>query len=184
MITSTVKLNSARAMYIPFDYEVQSDEKGNTLSVTAKDTVVIEYGELTEEQFIKKAEKSVNSVWGHFLGIIKGSETTDTFKVEMSEEQFMELGHVIQPDESKLGLVTRTLKSYTVTYEAIASDKSFHTETVTVKKLVPKQLEKALDEDAKSKGYVMVFSYEKPIESEALYGLEREQFIIKAKVAE
>lgn len=185
MITSTVKLTTARVIYIPQDYKITVDdtEKKNVLSVSAKDTVVMEYGEITREQLIKKATKTVNLVYGGtFLGIMPESVTEDSFKVEMSEEKFMELGHILSEDESKVGLVTRTLKSYRVKYTAVSLDRGFHEFTVSVKQLHPKQLEKALQEDAIKKGCAVVFSHEKPEPSEELYGLDRLDFIANGKV--
>lgn len=185
MITSTVKLTTARVIYVPQDFSITVDdtEQKNVLSVSAKDTVVMEYGEITREQLIKKATKTVNLVYGGtFLSIIPESITEDSFKVEMSEEKFMELGHILSEDESKLGLVTRTLKSYAVKYTAVSPDRQFHEFTANVKQLQPKQLEKALQEDAVKNGCPVLFSHEKPEPSEQLYGLDRLDFIANGKV--
>lgn len=184
MITSTIKLTTARAIYVPKDFSITVDdtEKKNVISVSAKDTLVLEYGEITREQFIKKASKTVEAIYGTFLGIIPDSVSESTFKVQMTEEKFMELGHILSEDESKVGLVTRTLKSYSVRYTAVSPDRQFHEFTANVKQLQPKQLEKALQEDAVKNGCPVLFSHEKPETSEELYGLDRLEFISNGEV--
>lgn len=167
MITSTI--NKTFGSVILCDRE-------NLQIINTDDEIL---NEMTKEQFEKAMDKKWSGKTFAFIRV-DGFDHSQV-KMEMDENTFIENARVLYDSDSKVGMITRTLKAYQVTYTAITKDRQFVTDSCYVSKLVEKQLQKQLDENAKAKGYVMVFEHEKPIAHETLYGMERYTFVEKAK---
>lgn len=162
----------------------------STINTTSFDAVVIEretlniqrffeerYGTLNEEGIGKQMEKKWTN---NFTAYVKAENIRhNEAKFGMDESLFIELAKELSDEDSKLGLITRTLKVYKVKYEAITKEREFVKDACFVKKLAGNQLEKAVNQDAKEKGYATVFQIGQPYPIETLYGMDKSEFVKK-----
>lgn len=186
-VTATIKTATARVITVNIltDHNaVKRDDK--VVSVPAYDEVVTLFGDFqNSKSFLTAIQKKYkNATAFAVVGLLANSFTTSEVKYEIDESVFIENAKILKDGDSRIGLITRNIKSYKVTYTAITSEKEFKQDSCYVSSLIEKRMKNEIDEDAKNKGYVVVFSNEKPIESESLYGMDKDKFIELGKAAQ
>lgn len=186
MITSTITECKGTAIIVnPVNMKLYRNKETGTLDfVSAYEKPFSMYGEYSIDGFFKAVKKmqAVIDMNDIVLGINEKSFVRESVKFEMEEDVFLELAHVVQEKESKLSLITRTMKSVVVKYVAVDKDRKFLDLEYSGKALDNKKLEKAIKEQATEKG-LLVFSIDLDNKSikEELYGIERSVFAKNGK---
>ena len=187
-VTATIKSATARAIFVKLTGEKKciQDEAKNVTFVSAFDDIVSLYGDYQTAKFfnetlIKKYKGSKEVV---YVGMVENSFIPFEQKYEMEESTFIENAKILAPEDSRLGLITRNIKSYMVTYTAVTKDKQFVTDSAYVSTNLEKRMKKEVEDDAKEKGYMVVFSMEVPTETESLYGMDKDKFVTLGKAVQ
>ena len=186
MITSTIAQATAKAILIDIDNIKSYRDKvtNELLSIGAYEKEFTLFGDFSLDGFAKAIRKDIekNYINVCFVGINKKSFDKQEVKMELDDDKFLELAHVVQEKESKLNLITRTLKSVSVPYVAVNKSREFIDCIYKGKALDDAKIKKAIEKECAEKG-LMLFDIGKGTTTETLYGLDKREFIKAGKLA-
>ena len=148
------------------------------------------YGEPSKEIIEKYAYKTYSGALNHgkadnvqFLSLESSSFSSDLR--EMPMDDFIILGKVLGDDDSKLGMITRTVSQYKYLVKAV----DWQTEEMkTLELFIPvlkddRKIKKALQEECELQGAMYFSTKERKLVS-ALLGLSKSEFIAHSTIVE
>ena len=185
MITSTITECKAKAIIINTHEPVKTfrNKENNVLvSVGAYEKEFSFFGEYSEVGFADAIRKAIAKEDKElvFVGVINKSFSRYSVKMEMPEDRFIELAHVVAEKESRLSLITRTISSFSVSYKVVKEDETIETRQYTSKTNDKKRLARLLEKEAEKDNSVF-FKVLEVKETTALYGIERSLFAKEGK---
>lgn len=182
-ITCTLKSATARAIYVdPVNIHAYVNKEGNVTSVLACDELVSFFGDFTKESFNQACIKEAKKNGRTYVGLLPDSFIKDEVKGAMDEGKFLELAHVIEEGESKLGLITRTIDYTFIEYKYSDEEDKIHTARLMSFNSAPKALEKEAREECKNNGVYFVRMGKEVSKESVLVGMDKRQFAENCEV--